>query len=171
MIRTRTDLLTPFILLPVLACATACTRSSNLKPDQASVEQAVRARFDSLVEAAMDLDAERYFSHFNRAKFTALNENGTVTPGFEGFKHDYLTGTASVRRYLSLSFNNINITVLSPATAVLINEYQATVELVDGGTASFAGAGAQIWRREDADWQLVHVSSSSVPETRAPQGK
>ncbi len=123
----------------------------------------VKAAFRGLAEASQTLDREKYFSYFDAEKYTALNENGVVLHSFDAFKEMYLPQLKYLENYQSLEFSNVKIDVIDASTAVLVNEYTATVTLTSGETVNAAGAGTQVWSKRTGSWKLVNVSSSTKP--------
>lgn len=151
--------MTTAALLVGLMLSACSTTKSNIH-DGPSVEAQVTARFHSLVDAVRALDPAAYFSHFHQDLFTALNANGTVTHNFETFKQDYLAGTGAIIGYRNLEFSNVEVRVIDAQTVILVNEYEARVELEDGSLVDAAGAGSQVWHWSDGEWLLVSISSS-----------
>ena len=79
---------------------------------------------------------------------------------FQIFKEAYLPKLQFTESYQNLEFTNVKIDVINASTAVLVNEYNATVTLTTGDTVNAAGAGAQVWSKRTGAWKLVSVSSS-----------
>lgn len=121
----------------------------------------IEAAFDGLVAAPKSLDVDRYLEYFDQARFTGLNEDGTVVHSLGEFARHY--SAPLIERYHSLEFSRVKITVLNSSTAVLVNEYTAQIVLKTGERIEAAGAGTQVWGLVDDDWRLVSVSSSSQP--------
>ncbi len=151
-----------YIILFATLILSACASKQELVNDAQLIESEITKRFNSLVEAAKTLDTDDYFNHFDKHRFTALNENGTVTHSFIGFQNNYLTGVESVENYQSLEFRNVKVSVINPRTAILVNEYKATIMLNTGSVVNFSGAGTQVWHKSDEIWKLVSVSSSAA---------
>lgn len=160
--RTRTQMRTSVLLLAM--AISACSTSQSITGNNRTIEEEVSSRFRSLIDAAESLDNDAYFSHFDERLFTSLNENGTVTNSFEAFRHDYLAGVETISAYQHLEFKNVTVSVIDPHNAVLVNEYEATVQLKDGSVAGFSGAGSQVWHMSSGEWLLVSVSSSSTAD-------
>jgi len=127
------------------------------------IVESVERAFAGLAEAAKSLDVDKYVEFFDKEKFTALNEDGTVTHTFEEFIETYLGQISSVKEYQSLEFLNVKITVVNANTAILVNEFKAKVVLKSGDVIAAGGAGTQVWAESDGNWRLVSVSSSSKP--------
>ncbi|MEM1195803.1 MAG: nuclear transport factor 2 family protein [Pseudomonadota bacterium] len=143
------------------ACSPALDQPVKEPVDAARITGEVEARFATLAEAAKALDHEAYFEHFNTGDLTVLNADGTLTNGFEPFRESYLAGVAALAAYRSLDFDEVAVRALGPGAAILVNEYEAEVELASGDVVRFAGAGTQVWQRaDDGTWKIVHVSSS-----------
>ena len=123
----------------------------------------VNSAFQGLVDASKSLDHEKYFSYFDAEKYTTLNEDGTVLHSLDAFREMYLPQQKYIKSYQSLEFSNVKIDVIDASTAVLVNEYTASVTLTSGETVSAAGAGTQVWSKRTGTWKLVNVSSSLKP--------
>lgn len=151
--------LASFILLS--ACDTKEPPLTNQEEEELTKE--VDLAFEGLADASKTLDHEKYFSYFDTEKYTALNENGSVLHSFGTFKEIYQPQLAFIKSYQSLEFSNVKIDVIDASTAVLVNEYQATVTLTSGETVTASGAGTQVWSKRTGAWKLVNVSSSAKP--------
>lgn len=130
---------------------------------EAQIRTEVNTAFQGLAQASKSLDHAKYFSYFDTEKYTALNENGAVLHSFTAFKDMYEPQLAYLESYQNLDFNNVKIDVIDAFTAVLVNEYSATVTLTTGETVSAKGAGTQVWSKRTGTWKLVNVSSSAKP--------
>ncbi len=150
-------------LASITLLLSACAYAPVSETDPQTLRDEVRGRFDSLVSAIRSLDSNRYFEHFDQARFTALNHDGTVTPAFDVFQHDFVKAFAGLKRYQSLEFQNLKISLIDANTAILINEYSATIELNSGAVTDVAGAGSQVWHKSADSWLLVSISSSARP--------
>jgi hypothetical protein len=98
---------------------------------------------------------------FNKDKFTALNDDGTIIIDLITFAKVIEKSFTGFKEYKSLDFPLVKINVIDQNNAILVNEYKATVILNDGQLYSVAGAGTQVWNLSNHQWKLVHVSSSS----------
>lgn len=141
---------------------------ASAAPDPATVEREVLAAFGSLVEASQDLDAARYFSHFDADKFVGLNADGTVWQSLDDLEPMINEGFAAIATVTALVFDKVKVSVIDAQTAVLVNEFVQTIEFKHGGTAKYAGGGAQVWSKRSGAWKLVSISASNSP-IRAPQ--
>lgn len=130
------------------------------KQQEASIIKAVNQSFDGLVEAAKAFDFDRYLEYFDKERFTALNEDGTVVHSVEAFENLYREQFAIPEKYQSLDFSNIKITVINHTTAILVNEFKAEVLLTSGDVVFASGGGTQVWSLMKGVWKLVNVSSS-----------
>jgi hypothetical protein len=154
------------LLVLITTAATAlfivsCTSRTAKVQDEAAIRDSVNGAFKSLAEAAKSLDSEKYLSHFDRRKFTSLNEDGTVTHSFDEFAKVYVKQTESIAKYKSLEFDDVKITVVNESTAILVNTYIADVLLKSGQSVTASGAGTQVWTKNGDFWKLVSVSSSA----------
>jgi ketosteroid isomerase-like protein len=129
--------------------------------EESNIIESVDQAFKGLAEAAKSLDVGQYSEFFDKAKFTALNADGTVTHSFEEFENTYREQISFLERYQSLEFSNVKISIINLQTAILVNEFSAEVKLKSGEIISAKGAGTQVWSETDGEWKLVSVSSSS----------
>ena len=90
-----------------------------------------------------------------------MNEDGTVTSSYPNFRDAFTAGTGHIERYEKLTFAPVKVIVIDRLTAILINEYEATVTLKSGQLVHVRGAGSQVWNRASGEWLLVSVSSSN----------
>ncbi len=146
------------VLVCALACRPAPSEGPNVNADAVQVE--IQASFDGLVAAVLARDTDRYLSYFDRTRFVGLHADGTTVHTFEDFARTYRQQAAAVASYRSLSFDPVRISVIDDRTAILVNEFDAEVELVSGDVVVATGGGTQVWARTDDGWKLVSVSSS-----------
>lgn len=137
--------------------------STMNKEKEAAIKNEVNQAFEGLVDAAKSLDTDRYLGFFDKVNFTSLNEDGTVTHSFDLFAESFREQFGTVAGYNSLEFKNVKVTVLGQDSAILVNEYDANVNLKSGSSMAVAGGGTQVWSKTTGSWKLVNVSSSSRP--------
>lgn len=153
-----------FALIACLILLTGCASTEPLDANQKlKIEAEVKAAFESLYKAAQNLDADAYFNHFDREKFTGLNADGTVWQSIAPLEKIIRPGYKWVTRVDSLTFSNVKITVLDAQTAILVNEYEMQMTLKKGNTMTDAGGGSQVWSKRSGRWLLVSVSASAKP--------
>jgi hypothetical protein len=126
------------------------------------VETEVLEAFNELVEASRALDSQRYFACFDKEKFTGLNVDGKVWHSIEALERLVSPGFSQVEEVVSLEFHNVKVTVVNPATAILVNEFRETSRLKDGTVVTQAGGGVQVWARSGSTWKLVSVAASEA---------
>ena len=131
--------------------------------DASAIESEILKRFEELVAVSKSLDVDKYLEFFDAEKFTALNENGTVTHRFSAFSQNIRRNFAGFKGYKTIEFTNVKVAVLDANTAILVNEFQATVILNNNNEISVGGAGTQVWQKAEGQWLLVNVSSSPKP--------
>ncbi len=119
--------------------------------------------FSGLVKAARSLDTKQYFNFFDHERYTALNSDGSVTHSFLEFQKNFSQQIAFIEAYKTLQFHNVKITVLDCKTALLINEYSATIKLKSNQIIQAEGAGTQLWSKKSGHWKLLHVAGSEKP--------
>lgn len=154
---------TAILCAAVLLVGCAASPSQLSEAAAENLRQQVLARFEQLADAAQRLDHDGYFALFDRQRFTALMADGTTLDSFNKFREIYLQGIAPVDRYVSLSFDPVQVTVLSDSVAVLMNEFEAQLILKSGKRVTASGAGSQIWQRTGNQWLLVSIASSNPP--------
>lgn len=157
-----------YITQLILTCTiflSACSQQDAhlSKAEELEIHEAVNQSFTGLVAAVKSLDADSYYNYFEADKFTSLNEYGTVTHSFREFKSTYDQQLPLIKKYKSLEFSNVKITVIDKNTAILVNEYDAEVVLQSGDSVFASGAGTQVWSNTTSHWKLVNVSSSTKP--------
>jgi len=134
-----------------------------LADDEARVVREVLDRFDELVAAAKSLDPEAYLAFFDAVRFSGTKADGTVYHSLADFEEEYRAVVAAIESYESLEFDRVKVSVVGPATAILVNQYEAAVKIPGGEIHRGAGAGTQVWSKASGGWLLVSVSSSARP--------
>ena len=147
------------LLFIMVGCVHKKSEASNEPYEEVVLE--VNAAFNGLIEAVKSLDTGRYFQFFDEGRFTSMNADGTVFHNLTDFKDPYREQIAMIQKYESLQFQNVKVTVVNNTTAVLVNEYQASVVLKSGEKVLAAGAGTQVWSKATGVWKLINISSSS----------
>jgi len=125
------------------------------------VEEQVLQKFNSLADAAADLDYDRYIAFFDKAIFSGLNADGTVWRSLDDFSVSVRPGFDAVEKVLDLKFPVVQITTVDSQTAILVNEYEQQMLLRSGEKLSVAGGGTQVWSKVSGTWLLVSVSASN----------
>lgn len=128
--------------------------------DEETIRTEVLASFDGLVDAVLASDTERYLRYFDSERFVGLHANGTVVHSMEAFARTYRQQAAAVKAYRSLVFDQVKVSVIDERTAILVNEFDAEVELTSGEVVGASGGGTQVWVSTGTSWKLVSVSSS-----------
>ena len=129
--------------------------------DRGVIVAEVQQAFEGLVEASKTLDVDRYLEFFDEELFTGLSDDGTVIDGFADLAVKYREMIHEVQEFRSLEFQNVKISVINETTAILVNEYEASVLLRSGDVVQAAGGGIQVWSWIDDQWKLVSVSASA----------
>lgn len=153
----------PIIFCGLLLQACGSYDIAPTRNNDATIRRSVEAHFMALADAAKLLDVERYMQFVDAEKFTGLNADGTVLHSSHEFADILRAEFPAIATYSSLIFDNVKITVINPMTAILVNEYTATVELTSGQIITASGAGTQVWSNTSGQWLLVNVSSSVKP--------
>lgn len=146
------------LLLTLSLISQAC--HSN-EPDELTIEKEVIAAFESLVLASRTLDSEKYFKHFSGEKFVGLNSDGSNWNALHELQPMIESGFAAVDKIESLRFTNIKVSVIDANTALLANEYEQTMRLMNGKLISSSGGGLQVWSKHSGHWLLVGVAASN----------
>lgn len=148
-----------FLLLPTAAANAEEMGEALVK----NIARDIQTAFEGLAQAAQALDHEAYLGFFDPKSFSSLNADGTVFHSREAFQSHYEAGVSALARYHSLTFRNVKIDVIDAHTAILVNEYEAAIELQSGEIVTARGAGTQVWSKRTGDWKLVSISSSAKP--------
>ncbi len=151
------------VLAMFLLILAACSQP-KMKHSQdldAEIKADIRWVFMDLVKAVKSLNVDSYLKFFDQEKFTSMNADGSVHHSLIAFEKPFREQSQFIQGYESLEFENIKITVVNITTAILVNEYQARVNLKSGDTVVVSGAGTQVWSKSTGQWKLVHVSSSA----------
>jgi hypothetical protein len=128
--------------------------------DKKHIEEQILNQFERLVETAKSLDHESYMKFFDSSKLTSFNDDGTITEDFNAFSIMIEKGFSGFKRYKTLEFNTVKISVIDINTAILMNEYNAVVILKNNEAFPVAGAGTQVWNLSNGQWKIVHVTSN-----------
>ena len=128
--------------------------------DRKRIEEEVMHAFSGLVEASKALDANRYLAYIDKEKFSGLSADGKAWHSIKNLEDLVVAGFPMVEKILSLTFQNVKVTVINPTTAILVNEYQQTILLKNQKTVKQSGGGTQVWSRSDDAWKLVSISAS-----------
>lgn len=129
--------------------------------DTKLIEKEVYQAFEKLTESAKSLDVESYIANFDEDLFSGLNDDGSVLHSLGDLENLYRQQVPALKKYISLEFKNVKITIIEENVAVLVNEFEASVLLITGDEAHAEGGGTQVWHKKNGEWKLVSVSSSS----------
>ena len=128
------------------------------------IEAEVKDAFRGLVEASTALDARRYFTFFDKDKFTGLGADGKVWHSIAPLEEVIALGFPMVERLMALEFSKVKVTAINPSTAILVNEYDQTILLKDKNIVKQSGGGTQVWSKSEAGWKLVSISASDASQ-------
>ena len=154
------SLLVVCALCVISACSDEAQKLSQ--EEEAHITDEVLQSFDSLVAAAKSLEAEPYFAHFAKDRFTGTMDV-TVLSSFQELETMYTQYLPEIKAYLSLEFDNVKVTVIDRDAAILVNEFSESIELASGDTLSMHGSGVQVWAREASEWKLISVAGTARP--------
>jgi len=132
------------------------------------LEAEVMDAFRGLVEASRALDAERYFDYIDQDKFTGLSAEGKAWHAFTDLENVISSGFQMIDRIVSLEFFNVKVTVIHPATAILVNEFRQRIRLKNTDLVEQAGGGTQVWCKSTHGWKLVSISASEAKQRAQP---
>jgi len=127
---------------------------------QAEIVNDIQPSFEGLVEAAKALNTERYFTFIDSKNFVGLNADGTNLNSITDLRNLIESGFNAIEKVESLTFTNVNISVVDSNTVILVNEYEQKVRLKSGDNYTIAGGGTQVWSKTSGTWLLVSISSS-----------
>ena len=144
----------------------ACSRSEALMEESLRTEivQAVQQRVRSFEAAERALDAETLVSHFSaEPEFYMYNDGQRLT--YEVMS-SAVRGAFPTLRAIEGGFENIDIMVLSPDTALATATFQETVTDRDGDKVIQHGAATWLWRHVEGEWRIAYGHVDHYPGER-----
>jgi len=154
-------------LLPLLAACLAAPLACRApaEADAARVEAQLREALAAFEAAQRRLDAEAVIAVL-APDFTMLQDGVRVG-------HDatvaQIRATLPSLRALHTRFDDVEVHVLGPDTALTSMRFDDVVTDADGSTVRTWGPSTMLWRRRDGRWRLVFADSDHYPgEPPAP---
>jgi ketosteroid isomerase-like protein len=142
------------LLVPVANCSAQPQPAGPSFTDPA-VEKAVLAANAEMIAAANSLNIDAFFDFIVDTDRGMIVQNGAIfrtrAEAYEAVKRG-LQGVAKVER----RFNNPQVTVISPETALLVSEGSVTATLEDGRVFDRRFAVSLLFVRRDGRWKLLH---------------
>jgi len=126
------------------------------------IEAEIIDAFSGLVDASKALDLSRYCANIDKDKFTGLNADGKVWHSYDDLEKVISGGFQMIEKIVSLEFFNVKVTVISPSTAILVNEFTQTILLKNADTVQQSGGGVQVWNKSEDGWKLVSIAASDA---------
>lgn len=132
---------------------------------EAEIEKAVLEVNAAIVAAANRLDVEGMFEHIADSDRGAVVQNGVIfrtrREAYEAVKRG-LQGVKAIERRIE----NPRVTVVGPATAVLVAERSMTATLDDGRAMNSRFAVSLVLVLRDGHWKVLHGHYSMMPDQR-----
>ncbi|MHC4665084.1 MAG: nuclear transport factor 2 family protein [Planctomycetota bacterium] len=152
----------------VLICVSAMWAAGNDKCDKSSeqqqaIEKAILEVHEEMKTAAQKLDIETLYGYVldskgpiiedGRLRQTRQEALELTRQGFQGITN------------LSYTYNNKNITMISPTAALWVAEGTSSLTIEDGRNFSAAFAETIIFTLRDGQWKVLHAHRS-IPNER-----
>lgn len=162
---TKTNLLASLILAAsLLAPGRAWAEPKPADPAEAAVVRAVLETNAKMTQAANRLDVEAFFAYILDTDKGLIIQNGTVfktrAEAMEAVKRGFM-GIAKMDR----RFDNPQVTVISPDTALLAAEGSVSATLTDGREMTSRFAVSVVFVRKAGEWKVLH-GHYSMPANR-----
>ncbi len=154
------------LTLVLVVAAVVVAGPSSLRPvdDAKAIEEAVLKTHIEMIQAANNLDADKFLSYILDVEQVRIIQDGVllktkqeisnvIAKGFEG--------AASVER----NFEYPAVAVLSPTTAVVTGAGMATVTTRSGRTISSRFATSEVFVLTDGQWKILS-GHYSLPNPR-----
>lgn len=121
-------------------------------------EQAIRSVLEDQVKAWNNGDIEGYMKGYWNSEETSFVSGGTVTKGYAGVLARYKKGYDSREKMGVLAFNDLQVRVISPASAVVTGEWRLA-RAKDKPWGRFT----LIVEKKPEGWRIVYDHTSSTP--------
>lgn len=120
---------------------------------------AVRAVFDTLIKNIERSDVDAVMSlYWNSSQLTVLNNNGTVTRGWEQVRSNRASSYPEAKD-VKIETRDVKVTMLGSAGAVVMCLWRQTQE-AHGAREASAGRLTVVFRLVNNGWKIVHTHSS-----------
>ncbi len=127
-----------------------------------AVEKAVLETNAKMTQAADSMDVEAFFKYIVDTDKCVIIQNGTVfksrQDAMQAVKRGFMGMTKIDRR-----FDNPQVTVISPDTALFASEGSVSATLTDGRTMEARFAVSLVFVRRDGQWKVLHGHYSMPP--------
>jgi ketosteroid isomerase-like protein len=150
----------PIVALALAIPLLAATRNAQSQPapeawTDPAVEQAVLAANAEMIAAANSLNVDAFFDFIVDTDRGMIVQNGAVfrtrQEAYDAVKRG-LQGVAKIDR----RFENPQVTVISPDTALLVSNGSMTATLEDGRVIQARFAVSLVFIRRDGRWKVLH---------------
>jgi uncharacterized protein (TIGR02246 family) len=152
------------ILLVVLLSIATRSSQSDTRADGKSVEDAVLAVHADMTRAGEAVDADRLFSYMLETDKGSVVQNGVVLVTRQEAL-ERVRGNLRGIKSIQYRWQRQDVTVLSPAVALLVAEGESVVTTTAGDTFTTAFAQTVVFVLRDGDWKAIHAHQSS-PQRR-----
>jgi ketosteroid isomerase-like protein len=147
------------LLLSVATCIAQPQPAGPSFSDPA-IEKAVLAANAEMIAAANSLNVDAFFDFIVDTDRGMIVQNGAIfrtrAEAYDAVKRG-LQGVAKIER----RFDNPQVTVISPETALLVSEGSVTATLEDGRVFDRRFAVSLVFVRRDGRWKILHGHYSS----------
>ena len=148
--RTRALAIIFFIVLPaMLSAAPAQTQNAT-----AQIRSVLRAQQDAWNRG----DIDRFMNGYARSPSTVFVSEDTVRRGWETVRERYLKKYSDRAKMGTLTFSDLDITLLSPDAAVVIGHWS-----LKRANDQPHGRFTLIFKRLPEGWRIVHDHTSAAP--------
>lgn len=145
-------------LLIVLLVLLVCTGCATERTTTGTVEQNVRAVLDRQVRHWNGGDLAGFMEGYDKSERTRFASGGDVNLGFKTVFDRYRKRYGDRAAMGTLTFSDVDITVLAPDAAVVFGRYKLQREK-DAPTGLFT----LLFRKTGEGWRIVHDHTSSAP--------
>lgn len=158
-ILTRPVVLTALAL--ILTRPSPAPAASQTYTDPA-IEAAVLAANAEMIAAANRMDMDAFFGAIVDTDRGLIVQNGTIFPTRADARTSVERGLRGVKA-IDRRFDNPQVTVLSPETALLVSTGSVTATIEDGRVMTSRFAVSLVWVRRDGRWMVLHGHYSTPP--------
>ena len=131
--------------------------------DRASIVKEVTDRFAQLVAAIDQKDVALWEKFYSRDEFVSTVAGGVLF-GTRGDWVQAIASNFSTRDGQHLELREVQVTPLTPDTALLTSQERVDMQLKGGQTTTSKHAFTMIWKRGRQGWQIIHSHESWADE-------
>lgn len=131
--------------------------------DKASIVKEVTDRFAHLVAAINQKDVALWEKCYSRDEFVSTVAGGVLF-GTRGDWVQAIASNFSMRDSQHLELREVQVTPLTPDTALLTSQEAVDMQLKGGQTTTSKHAFTMIWKKGQQGWQIIHSHESWADE-------